>query len=126
MYEIETRSCERQHFLAGDFPIVKEVLPIKTGEVINGHEPVKVIDGQAEPVTLMAESAADASAGTPAASAAENTVRGLAGISAASSNGETVVIYRTGEFYADALIYREGVTAEMLKEPFAQLNIYLK
>lgn len=52
---------------------------------------------------------------------------GLYGIVAddAEANGE-VVIYLTGEFFADALVLADGVTAEALEIPFRNIGIFLK
>ena len=52
---------------------------------------------------------------------------GLYGIVAddATADGD-VVIYLTGEFFADALVLAEHVTAEELEVPFRNIGIFLK
>jgi hypothetical protein len=52
---------------------------------------------------------------------------GLYGIVADSAaSGEDVVIYLTGEFFADALALETGVTAADLEVPFRNIGIFLK
>jgi hypothetical protein len=55
------------------------------------------------------------------------TVTSLYGITADSAKtGEDAVIYLTGEFFADALVLEEGVTAEDIEVAFRNIGIFLK
>ena len=52
---------------------------------------------------------------------------GLYGIVADSAkSGADVVVYLTGEFFADALVLETGVTAATLEVPFRNIGIFLK
>lgn len=63
----------------------------------------------------------------PARTAAENTAEGLYGIAVqAAEAGEDVIIYCTGEFFANAIEWPESVTQNMLKPYFHKLGIFLK
>jgi hypothetical protein len=51
---------------------------------------------------------------------------GLYGIAAESAaQGEDVVVYLTGEFFADALALQENVTVDHVEVPFRNLGIFL-
>ncbi len=64
---------------------------------------------------------------TPAKSEYENTTAGIYGIAAtAAEAAEEVVVYLTGEFFADAITLPEGVTADTLAKAFRNIGIFLK
>lgn len=63
----------------------------------------------------------------PTKTATENTAEGLYGIAAeAAGAGEKIVIYLTGEFFSNAIQWRDNVTEAMLKTQFRKLGIFLK
>lgn len=52
---------------------------------------------------------------------------GIYGIVADSAkSGEEAVIYLTGEFFADALVFETGITAADLEIAFREIGIFLK
>lgn len=107
MYEIKKDELNRKNVFAGDFPIVKDVGEVKGGENVRKYAPViQTADGISE---ATAEGLAD-----------------LYGIAADDSTDGGVVVYLTGEFFADGLTLPDGVTAEALKPAFRKLNIFLK
>lgn len=94
--------------LAGDFPIVTDSDTMKTGESATEFQVLcKTADG-------MTAVTAD-------------TVEDIYGIAAADSDEDgNVVIYLTGEFFAESLIYPDTVTAADLKAALRKLNIFMK
>ena len=127
MYEINTDQHNPVNFFAGDFPIVTAVGTVNTGKTIRKFEPVKIIDGKIEPVVKIAASAVDAENAIPAKTEAENTTENIYGIAAdAATADEEVVIYLTGEFFADAITLPANVTIDTLKPAFRKLGIFLK
>lgn len=112
--KVQQFSCEPEHFIAGaDIPIAKSV---KTaGEDIAAHAPV-LIDAAGKLKNIA----------TPAEGKAP-TLTGLYGVAAeAAAADEPVVVYLTGEFFADALPLAEGVTAAAVEVPLRNLGIFLK
>ena len=103
-------------------------------------EPEYLIAGTAIRITTaVKEAAADLEAGAPvllnsngkAAKVVESggsvDTTGLYGITADSTeSGEDVVIYLTGEFFADGLALEDDVTADDLEVPFRNIGIFLK
>ena len=96
------------YLIAGtNFPIMTEALV--AAEALTMGAPVKLdSNGKAETV----------------ATTEEDEVYGIAA-EAAEANG-TVVVYLSGEFFADALDYETSVTADTLKPYFRKLGIYLR
>lgn len=65
--------------------------------------------------------------GTVTAVTADGGTDGLYGITADSAaSGEEVVIYLTGEFFADALALADDVSSDDLEVPFREIGIFLK
>ena len=63
----------------------------------------------------------------PAKTEYENTTAGIYGIAAGDAGaGEDVVVYLTGEFFADAINLPDSVTAETLTTAFRNIGIFLK
>jgi hypothetical protein len=118
MFEINTATYTPDNFIAGEFPIAKEVLNVAQGVTIGKYAPVKLVDGTANVVPYIAED--------ETYTAAENTAEGLYGIAAEASSGGQVVVYVTGEFFGAALNLEENVTAALLKPAFRNLGVFLK
>ena len=126
MFEINTAINNPENFFAGEFPVVKEIYPIKTGKTISKFMPVKLIEGEIEPVVKIEATAVDATNAIPAKTIEENTVENLYGIAAEDESGGEAVIYLTGEFFANKIVLPTDVTIDMLKPEFRKLGIYLK
>jgi hypothetical protein len=107
MFEIQKDQTTPVNFFAGEFPIVTEVGDVAEGKTVRKYAPVSLTDNGVE-------------------EAAEATIDNLCGIAAADSTDGGVVYYMTGEFFADALVLPDGVTAEALKPAFRKLGIFLK
>lgn len=107
MYEVEKHSYEPENIIAGEFSVVTEVGTIALDTVIEKNVPIVEIDGVIENVTA-------------------ETIDDIIGISADISNGETVVYYATGEFYADAIVVPDGITIEDVRAALRKNNIYLR
>jgi hypothetical protein len=108
MYEITNASITPENFFAGNFPVVTDFGPVKSGVTIRKYAPVvKTADGVAEAETA--------------------TIADLAGIAAddAADVGEAVY-YLTGEFFAESLVMPAGLTFDDLKPAFRKLGIFLK
>ena len=106
-YAVETRSTEPKNFFAGDFPTLPETGT--AGEKLAEHTPVTENE-EGEIVAV-----------------AEATTGDVVGITAeAAENGEPVVYYMTGEFFADALNLPEGVAIEDIKDSLRKLSIFLR
>lgn len=106
-YAVETRSTEPKNFFAGDFPTLPD--SGTAGAKLAEHTPVaKNEDGNIVAVTA-------------------ETIDKAVGITAeAAENGEPVVYYMTGEFFADALNLPEGVKIEDIKDSLRKLSIFLR
>jgi hypothetical protein len=84
--------------------------------------------------TAVKEAAAALEKGAPVlladgkvAKVTDATATGLYGITADSTEaGEDAVIYLTGEFFKDALVLENGVTADALEVAFRNIGIFLK
>lgn len=94
--------------LAGDFPVVTDSGTMKAGESAKEFQVLcKTADG-------MTAVTAD-------------TVEDIYGIAAADSDEDgNVVIYLTGEFFAETLVYPDTVTAEELKAALRKLSIFME
>ena len=94
--------------LAGDFPVVTDSGTMKAGESAKEFQVLcKTADG-------MTAVTAD-------------TVEDIYGIAAADSDEDgNVVIYLTGEFFAETLVYPGTVTAEELKAALRKLSIFME
>lgn len=127
MYEIQSDQTTAVNFFAGDFPIVTAVGKVATGKSVKKYEPVKLTENGIEPVVAVAATEKDATNVIPAKTAYENTTKGIYGISAVeAAAGDDVVIYLTGEFFADAIEIPASVTVETLTKAFRNIGIYLK
>ena len=123
MYEIQKDQSVPVKFFAGEYPVVTAVKAVAAGKSVKQYEPVKLTDNGIEPVVKVAASEAVSGTSTPAKSEYENTTAGIYGIAAAA---EEVVVYLTGEFFADAITLPEGVTADTLAKAFRNIGIFLK
>ncbi len=94
--------------LAGDFPVVTDSDTMKSGEHAKEFEIVnKTADGIVKTT--------------------KDTIADVYGVVAADSDEDgNVVIYLTGEFFADALICPAGTTADDFKAVFRKLNLFIK
>lgn len=113
-------SHEPEHFFAGaDIPVAKAV---KTaGEAIAAHAPV-ILGSAGKLVNVTATTTGSGENKTTTVS-----VEGLYGIAAeAAAADEPVVVYLTGEVFADALALGENVTAAHVEVPMRNLGIFLK
>lgn len=122
MYEIQKDQSVPVKFFAGEYPVVTAVKAVATGKSVKQYEPVKLTDNGIEPVVKVAASEAVSGTSTPAKSEYENTTAGIYGITAtAAQAAEEVVVYLTGEFFADAITLPEGVTADTLAKAFRNI-----
>lgn len=127
MYEIQKDQSVPVKFFAGEYPVVTAVKAVATGKSVKQYEPVKLTDNGIEPVVKAEASEAVSDTSTPAKSEYENTTAGIYGIAAtAAQAAEEVVVYLTGEFFADAITLPEGVTADTLAKAFRNIGIFLK
>lgn len=127
MYEIGKQNYVPDNFHAGEFPVETAVQPIKSGKTITKYMPVKLVNGQLEPVVKIEASVVDAANAIPAKTLEENTTANLYGIAADDGSATAgAVVYITGDFFANKLTLNTGVTVEMLKPAFRKLGIYLK
>ena len=88
MFEINTATYAPDNFIAGEFPIAKEVLSVAQGVTIEKYAPVKLVNGLANIVPYVAASAARDYA---AAVAAVYTLT----IAQAQEAGDTIIINGT-------------------------------
>lgn len=124
MYEIQKDQSVPVKFFAGEYPVVTAVKAVATGKSVKQYEPVKLTDSGIEPVVKVAASEAVSGTSTPAKSEYENTTAGIYGIAAtAAEAAEEVVVYLTGEFFADAITLPEGVTADTLAKAFRNISL---
>lgn len=94
--------------LAGDFPVVTDSDTMKAGERAVEFE---ILCRTADGITK----------------ATKDTAADVYGIAAADSDEDgNVVVYLTGEFFADSLVYPTGTTAADFKAAFRKLNIFIK
>lgn len=130
MYEIQKDQSVPVKFFAGEYPVVTAVKAVAAGKSVKQYEPVKLTDNGIEPVVKVAASEAVSGTSTPAKSEYENTTAGIYGIAAtaatAAEAAKEVVVYLTGEFFADAITLPEGVTADTLAKAFRNIGIFLK
>lgn len=116
-YAVETRRTEPKNFFAGDFPTLPE--SGTAGEDLMEHTPVtENEDGEIVAVKAASGSGDSATAGTA------DKIIGITAEEAAE--GEPVVYYMTGEFFADAINLPKGVTVEDIKMPLRKMSIFLK
>jgi hypothetical protein len=107
MYEITKTAFTPENFFAGSFPIATDFGEIESGATIRRHAPV--VQGE-----------------NGIKEAAATTLGNLIGIAAAVPSGNEVIYYLTGEFFTQALVLPDGVTAEALKPALRKLGIFLK
>lgn len=119
MYEITNTEFTPENFIAGDFPMKTDFGPIKSGATIRKYAPLVQGANGIEEITA-------AMLPTEGESATEGALDTLIGIAADEPSGGTVVYYLTGEFFSEALILQDGVTADILKPAFRKLGIFLK
>lgn len=119
MYDINTAELKAENFLAGDFPIATDFGTIKSGAEIRKHAIlVQGADGIEE---LTKESLP-----TTGESASPGSLDKIVGIAADEPSGDEVVIYLTGEFFAEGLALPDGVTAADVKPALRKLGIFIK
>ena len=122
MYEIQKDQTSPVNFFAGDYPVATAVREVSSGKSVKKYDPVKL-----EPIVKVDASAADSGSTTPAKTEYENTTAGIYGIAAGDAGaGEDVVVYLTGEFFADAINLPDSVTVETLTTAFRNIGIFLK
>lgn len=127
MYEIQKDQTSPVNFFAGDYPVATAVREVSSGKSVKKYDPVKLVDGKVEPVVKVEASEANSGSTIPAKTEYENTTAGIYGIAAtAAEAAEEVVVYLTGEFFADAITLPEGVTADTLAKAFRNIGIFLK
>ena len=127
MYEIQKDQTSPVNFFAGDYPVATAVREVSSGKSVKKYDPVKLVGGKVEPIVKVDASAAVSGTSTPAKSEYENTTAGIYGIAAtAAQAAEEVVVYLTGEFFADAINLPDSVTVETLTTAFRNIGIFLK
>lgn len=132
MYEVNDYAYEPENFLAGSMDVAKEALPVKEGEEIKAKSLVKLVSGEAAAYTAADLGAKpDAAKGAESQEAAETPAEAAElvipyGIAAADAEDGQVVVYLTGEFFADALVLPEGLEAETVKPLLRENGIFLK
>lgn len=103
---VERRSQEAANFIAGDYPIVTDAGT--AAGAIQQYVPVVIEEGKVKAAT----------------SATINNVVGIASEEAA--DGEEVVFYLTGEYFAEVIALPSEVTIAALKPVLRKLGIFLK
>lgn len=127
MYEIQKDQTSPVNFFAGDYPVATAVREVSSGKSVKKYDPVKLVGGKVEPIVKVDASAADSGSTTPAKTEYENATAGIYGIAAGDAGaGEDVVVYLTGEFFADAINLPDSVTVETLTTAFRNIGIFLK
>ena len=107
-------------------PLQRRSARFRAGSV-KKYDPVKLVGGKVEPIVKVNASEADSGSTTPAKTEYENTTAGIYGIAAGDAGaGEDVVVYLTGEFFADAINLPDSVTVETLTTAFRNIGIFLK
>jgi hypothetical protein len=110
--EVKTFSCAPEYLIAGTTIRITTAVKEAAADLEKGAPVLLNASGKAAKVT---------------ASGGSVTTTGLYGIVADSAaSGEDVVIYLTGEFFADALTLEEDVTAADLEVAFRDIGIFLK
>ena len=108
---VKTYSTEPDYLIAGPAPIT------------TGIKPAAADLKRGAPVIL---NAAGALTAVPVEDG-KATTTGLYGILAEGcANGETGIVYLSGEFFADALVLPEGITAANVEIALRNLGIFLK
>lgn len=107
----QTFRTDPEYFIAGT--TVRITTAVKeAGEPLEAHMPVKLDKGILTPVI--------STNGTVA-------TEGIYGLTADSAaKNEDVVVYLTGEFFADGLALPDGVTAADVEVPLRNIGIFLK
>ena len=119
MYGINTAELKAENFLAGNFPIVTDFGPVKSGAEIRKRAIlVQGADGIEEFTAAMLP--------TTGESASPGSLDKIIGISAEEPSGNEVAFYLTGEFFAEGLTLPDGVTAADLKPTLRKLSIFIK
>lgn len=127
MYEIQKDQTSPVNFFAGDYPVATAVRKVSSGKSVKKYDPVKLVGGKVEPIVKVDASAADSGSTTLAKTEYENATAGIYGIAAGDAGaGEGVVVYLTGEFFADAINLPDSVTVETLTTAFRNIGIFLK
>lgn len=119
MYEITNTEFTPENFIAGDFPMKTDFGPVKNGAKIRKYAPVVQGENGIEEITA-------AMIPTTGEDATEGALNTLIGIAADEPSGGEVVYYLTGEFFSEALVLPDGVTADDIKPAFRKLGIFLK
>lgn len=114
MEYIEHFSFDPDHFIAGGYPIASDPEKAAGEDGIKRYAPVMIKDGK-----IMKLASKEA-----LTSGESGDLYGIAMNDA--KNGEPVVVWCTGEFFADALVLEEGVTLDDVRVPLRKLNIFLK
>lgn len=109
MYEVKEYAYEPERFLAGDMPVGKEVMECAEDAEIKARSLVSQEGGKAVAYTGTAGSL---------------TVP--YGIAAADAENGQVVVYLSGEFFGEALVLPEGVTAEDVTPLARENGIFIK
>lgn len=127
MYEIQKDSSPAAKFHAGEFPVITSVGIVAPEKTIAQYAAVKLTANGIEPVVAIAATEAVSSTVVPAKTANENTIANIYGIAAeAATAGDQVVIYITGQFFAEAIPFPEDVEVETLTSAFRNIGIFLK
>lgn len=112
MFEVETRKYEPKNVFAGDFPTLTE--SGVAGADIKAYMPVaKNAEGKIIPLKKATEEAT-----------VENDVIGIS--AAAAANGEPVVFYLTGEFFANALNMPEGLELKDVRDALRKISVFVR
>lgn len=107
-------STSPEYFIAGTITGIETKVKV-AGEALAAHAPVLL--GEDGKVTAIAAPTAEAPL----------SLTGLYGItSEAAKANEEVVIYLTGEFFADGLVLPTGVVAGDVEVPMRNIGIFLK
>lgn len=94
--------------LAGDFPIVTDSDTMKEGE-------------SAKEFTVLCKTTDGMTAVTT------DNIENIYGVAAADSDEDgNVIVYLTGEFFADSLVYSNDISAADLKAALRKMNIFMK
>ena len=116
-------NLERQDFAHGvEYLIAGATIPVTTG-VKEAAADLK----RGAPVLLNGSGKAAKVTATTVENVTTTDTEGLYGIAADDAeSGEDVVVYLTGEFFAEALVLEENVTAQTLEIPFRNIGVFLK
>ena len=108
MYNINVATKTMDNFKAGPFPIATDYGEKAAGATIRARAPLSMDTGGKLSETTAA------------------TLANVVGISAAEPSGDEVVYCLTGEYFTQALVLPNGVTAEALKPALRKLSIFLR